>query len=102
MTCAVDMPIKTPKRTPAKTVSTAPVKPRDGRGAMSVLEREAFALKRKLLLDALTAADWSPTKAAEALELTGGSATVLRLIKTLDLEAEYETHRPPPGRRPKT
>ena len=78
-----------------------PRKPRDDRGAMSRIEQAAFDAKRELLLETLKACDWSPTKTAEELVLTGGSAAVLRLIKTLGLESEYEKHRPPPGRRPK-
>ena len=66
----------------------------------SYLEREAFALKRRLLLEALVAADWSVTKAQEPLQMS--KANILRAIEQFDLQSVYDQHRPKRGPRPKT
>lgn len=60
---------------------------------------------RKALLDALEAADWRLTDAAELLGLNGPT-NVLRGIRRLGLSAEYEAARSAgkvrPGIRPRT
>ena len=50
------------------------------------------ATRRSLLLDALTAADWNLSHAAETLEMHA-AADVLRAIKELDLVEVYEQAR---------
>lgn len=82
---------------PAADMS-APKKTRKSRD-VSYLEREAAALKRRLLLEALVAADWSITKAQEPLQMS--KANILRAIDQLDLRDIYEKNRPKRGPRPK-
>jgi transcriptional regulator with GAF, ATPase, and Fis domain len=83
-------------------VETAPVSPtrKTKKPPTSVLEREAFALKRRLLLEALVAADWSVTKAQEPLQMS--KANILRAIEQFGLQDVYDQHRPKRGPRPKT
>ncbi len=68
-----------------------------GKTAMRRAQAEA-------LWTALEAHDFSPSAAAEALSVPGGSANVLRLLKRLGLTAQYDRERAArglkPGRRP--
>ncbi len=80
---------------------TAP-KPSDRRRSRLALEADAAA--RALLLAELERLDWVLTDVAQALDLSNVSG-VLRAIRHLGLEPEYEAARAAgkirPGRRPK-
>lgn len=66
----------------------------------SLLEREAFLLKRRLLRETLESVGWSLTLAVKPLGMS--KPNILRAIRQLDLETLYEQNRLKPGPRPKS
>ena len=75
----------------ASTKKPAAKKPVKSEGRKkSLLTEIGEEAMRKALLDTLVAQDWHLSKAAEVLGL-GGPANVIRAIKALGLEEQYES-----------
>lgn len=102
-TMAAKKPVKTAPAKPAKGATKTPEKAAEGR-RKSLLVQAGEETMRALLLKTLKANGWSVTATSDALEM-GGSANVLRAIRTLGLDEEYDAARERgdvrPGPKPK-
>ena len=83
-----------PRKTRTKAPTPSPTRA-DGRpkSLLSIEgERASMEARRTMLLRSLKENDWNLSKTAEALLLANAS-TVIRAIRDLGLESEYETAR---------
>lgn len=89
--------------TPKKKPAPKPRRPAKAVGTPSLAEigkLAAEAAQRQAVLNALRASNWSPSAAAEALRVPGGAASMLRSIRRLGLQEEYDRARSRLGLKP--